>query len=140
MAGNWGALADWSRAQRDRLGWTQSDLAKEAGVSLKTVTDLESGRDRTRFNKLPAIERAFGVGAGTARKVLQGSSTQADTPPPDAQTTYLRPLDYLREGVLRDVTSRKEQLRLLAMIDAKERELLAEMEEEIRRANERDSA
>lgn len=75
MAGDWEAIRDWSRRERARRGWTQADLARAANVSLKTISDLESGKPRTRLNKLPEIELAFGLEPGTAQQVLNGTAT-----------------------------------------------------------------
>jgi transcriptional regulator with XRE-family HTH domain len=48
-----------SRGARGILEWTQGRLATEAGVSLSTVKDFESGRRTPIGNNLSAMQRAF---------------------------------------------------------------------------------
>jgi DNA-binding transcriptional regulator YiaG len=48
-----------SRGARGILEWTQERLAAEAGVSLSTVKDFESGRRRPIGNNLSAMKRAL---------------------------------------------------------------------------------
>ena len=48
-----------SRGARGILEWTQGRLAIEAGVSLSTVKDFESGRRMPIGNNLSAMQRAF---------------------------------------------------------------------------------
>ena len=48
-----------SRAARGLLDWNQQDLAKEAGVGIVTVHQLEAGTSRPRRATLQVIKRAF---------------------------------------------------------------------------------
>jgi transcriptional regulator with XRE-family HTH domain len=50
------------RAARGLLGWKQSDLAREAKVSLTTVRMIEQGKTRPLAETLGAIERALFAG------------------------------------------------------------------------------
>jgi transcriptional regulator with XRE-family HTH domain len=47
------------RAARGLLGWTQAQLAKEAGLSEVAVKNLERGRSDPRASTLAAIQEAF---------------------------------------------------------------------------------
>jgi ribosome-binding protein aMBF1 (putative translation factor) len=48
-----------SRAARGWLGWSQTELASRARVSLSTVRDFETGRRTPIANNLEAIKRAI---------------------------------------------------------------------------------
>ena len=47
------------RAARGLLGWSQQDLAGEAGVGIVTVHQLEAGTSSPRRATLHVIRRAF---------------------------------------------------------------------------------
>jgi transcriptional regulator with XRE-family HTH domain len=47
------------RAARGLLGWTQSQLAKVAGLSEVAIKNLERGRTDPRASTLTAIQEAF---------------------------------------------------------------------------------
>lgn len=51
--------AEQSRAARGWLGWSQSDLASRANVSLSAVRDFEKGRHVPIRNNLAAMLRAL---------------------------------------------------------------------------------
>lgn len=55
--------SEQSRAARGWLGWSQAELAAQAGVSLSAVRDFEKGRHTPIRNNLAAMARAF-AGAG----------------------------------------------------------------------------
>ncbi len=47
---------------RDEHGWTQEELAREAGVSPTTISHIESGAiERPRMNTVRRVARAFGI-------------------------------------------------------------------------------
>lgn len=48
------------KAARQRLGWTQVELAKRAGINRRTVANVETGRHTPHPNTLKCIKRAFG--------------------------------------------------------------------------------
>lgn len=48
-----------SRAARGWLGWSQSELARRAHVSLSTVRDFELGQRTPIANNITAIRRAI---------------------------------------------------------------------------------
>lgn len=48
------------RAARGLLDWTQTELAKAAGLSEVAVKNLERGRTDPRASTLTAIQEAFG--------------------------------------------------------------------------------
>ena len=48
-----------TRAARGWLGWSQSELAKRARVSLSTVQDFERGQRTPISNNMAALRRAL---------------------------------------------------------------------------------
>jgi transcriptional regulator with XRE-family HTH domain len=52
-----------SRAARGWLGWSQTELARRASVSLSTVRDFETGARTPIANNIAAMRRAI-EGAG----------------------------------------------------------------------------
>lgn len=54
-----------SRAARAWLGWSQSDLAKRANISLSTVRDYETGQRNPIPNNVIAMRRAIEEGGMT---------------------------------------------------------------------------
>ena len=48
-----------SRAARGLLAWNQQDLAREAGVGIVTVHQLEAGTSQPRRATVDVIRRAF---------------------------------------------------------------------------------
>lgn len=57
-----GINGDAVRAERKRVGWTQSELAQEAHVSLPTVQRAERGDDTVTRATAAALSDALGVG------------------------------------------------------------------------------
>jgi transcriptional regulator with XRE-family HTH domain len=51
------------RAARERRGWSQEDLAAEAGVDRSYMSGVERGVRNISVLKLEAIARALGVAA-----------------------------------------------------------------------------
>ena len=47
------------RAARGLLDWNQQELARQAGVGIVTVHQLESGTSRPRLATIDVIRRAF---------------------------------------------------------------------------------
>lgn len=62
--------------QRERKGWTQQGLAKEAGVAPNTVNGLENGKN-TRWEKFQKIAIALGV---TTTALQTGEGLPEDNP------------------------------------------------------------
>ena len=56
------AAGDKVRELRKVRGWLQQDLADRAGVSMQTVSNLETGRHAPEFPTLLKIAKALGVG------------------------------------------------------------------------------
>ena len=52
-----------SKAARSLLGWTQKELAENAGVGISTVVDFESSKRVPIKNNLVAIRTAFERGS-----------------------------------------------------------------------------
>lgn len=79
MDRDWQGLADHIKAGMARFGWSQRDLAEHAGVGVRTVGDLLSGRPRRWIpNTMPAIEAALRWPPGTARRILDGERVELD--------------------------------------------------------------
>ncbi|WP_291936208.1 helix-turn-helix transcriptional regulator [Limnohabitans sp.] len=53
-------LADQLRAARKRLGLTQAELAMAAGVGLRFMVDLESGKPTVRLETVMRVIDALG--------------------------------------------------------------------------------
>ncbi len=66
------------RYWRKRKGWTQSDLAEEAGLTLETVSNVEIGRHEPRPSTLRKLARALGV--EVADLFLEPDSLKAAAP------------------------------------------------------------
>jgi transcriptional regulator with XRE-family HTH domain len=47
------------KAARERLGWTQVELARRARINRRTVANIEAGRHAPHPNTLQCIKRAF---------------------------------------------------------------------------------
>lgn len=114
------------RAERERRGWSQSDLATAAGVSRGTIANLERGMHLTE-GKEAKIESALGKHVGWLDDIRGGRKTEAvdfDEPSP-AESTPAEPGaatwgDLRRElawwhGRLRDTP--EDYQRLLYLLD-----------------------
>ena len=53
-------LGDALRSARKRLGLTQPQLALAAGVGVRFIVDLESGKPTVRFNSVMRVIEALG--------------------------------------------------------------------------------
>ena len=54
-------LATNVRAERSRKRWRQEDLAKALGMSVDTVSRMESGQRKITMDDLPGLCRVFGL-------------------------------------------------------------------------------
>ena len=52
------------RAERKRLGWSQEELAGEAGLNRSYLTDLENGRRTPNLGTLVQVADALGMRTG----------------------------------------------------------------------------
>lgn len=68
------------RAERERRGWTQTDLAVAAGVSRGSVANLEGGTRLTE-GKESKIEAALGKPVGWLDSLRNGSAGEATVEP-----------------------------------------------------------
>jgi tetratricopeptide (TPR) repeat protein/transcriptional regulator with XRE-family HTH domain len=66
------------RAHRMRLGLTQEDLAAKAGVDVKTVRDIESGRRRPRLSTVRRLADVLGLD-GTVRAEFHAAASGRET-------------------------------------------------------------
>lgn len=64
-------LADYLRVELSARHWSQSDLAREADVSLRTVNRIVNGRIRRTPGSMGRIESALGWTPGTARRIVE---------------------------------------------------------------------
>jgi len=71
-------MVDTVRLWRRRKGWTQTDLAREAGVHLETISGIESGRHEPRPSTLQKLAHAFGV---EVEELFDGPKAEAPTSP-----------------------------------------------------------
>ena len=57
-------LPEWRMERGDVAagGWTQQDLAVQAGLYATTISGIETGRTRPSFDTMQAIARALGIG------------------------------------------------------------------------------
>jgi DNA-binding XRE family transcriptional regulator len=55
------------KAERERLGWTQGELARHARINRRTVINIETGRHAPHPNTLKSIKRALESAEGIAR-------------------------------------------------------------------------
>ena len=62
----------------DRL-WSVRDLAREAGVSTKTVVQLELGRQRAHYVTMRRISEALGVAAADVTEFAAALAAQRGT-------------------------------------------------------------
>lgn len=69
------------RHLRRLRGWTQTELANEAGVSLDTISDLERGAREPRPHTMRQIARALGVAIRSIDEFAQLPPPAADAPP-----------------------------------------------------------
>jgi transcriptional regulator with XRE-family HTH domain len=69
------------RVRRAELAWTQEELAREAGVNVDTVSDLEAGNTWPRTRTLRAIEQALTLERGELDRVAH--NPEPSVIPPD---------------------------------------------------------
>ncbi len=58
------------KEKRKKLGLTQEELAKRAGVGLRFVRDLEQGKETLQINKVNQVLFLFGYEAGPVKKII----------------------------------------------------------------------
>lgn len=96
------------RAARKRCGLTQQELADQAGLSVKTIQDIEKGRKNATYETLSQLIDRLGVPPNMLFPTVSPipdedlqyliSKLQACTP--DQQKLLLNTLDFLVEQVL----------------------------------------
>ncbi len=94
-------LPAWVRSRRVRLLLTQEQLAERAGVSVRTVRDLEAGKSRPRASTLRLLQAVLGAEEGRVGERPSGS-VPAQLPPDvhsfTGRTAELEALDGLLSG------------------------------------------
>lgn len=123
MAADWSRLADFIRSEMGRKRWSQRDLARESGVSERTISDLLSGRPRKWLPRTMAqIEIALGWGAGRTSDILAGGDERPrkrQMAPAEFRTL----LDLMRERLDRATFAADDRDRLRARIDELEADI-----------------
>ncbi len=56
------------KEKRKKLGLTQEELAKRAGVGLRFVRDLEQGKNSLQLNKVNQVLQLFGLEMSPVKK------------------------------------------------------------------------
>jgi transcriptional regulator with XRE-family HTH domain len=119
------------RAERESRGWSQSDLARAAGVSRGTIANLERGMRLTE-GKEAKIETALGKSVGWLDDLRSGrvsesvdfgdATVPARSTPVDPETGTLRDLwQELRYFHTRFRETPEDYIRLLALLDLSDR-------------------
>jgi len=60
------------RAERERIGLRQDELALTAGVSTRVVHQIENGKPTSRLDSLLAVLNALGMGLEVIRQEASG--------------------------------------------------------------------
>lgn len=85
------AMAAVIKAERDKRGWSQKDLAERAGVSTETVSIYENARrQRPMRAQVKAIEAAFPLTPGTLLGLKDAVYEQGKGSAEDALDVLLR--------------------------------------------------
>lgn len=83
-------LGEWIRGQREQQGWSQSELARRAGISATAINLLENNKRRQpQADTAKRIAGAFGVTVEEMYRAAYGDSAQ-DTQDPELQTQWER--------------------------------------------------
>ena len=61
-------LIKFIKLRRKKLGLTQQDLAKKAGVGLRFIRDLEQGKESLRMDKVNDVLKLFGHELGPVKE------------------------------------------------------------------------
>ena len=61
-------LAQFLKEKRKQLKFTQPELAKKAGVGLRFLRELESGKETVRLDKVNQVLALFGAVMGVIKK------------------------------------------------------------------------
>jgi transcriptional regulator with XRE-family HTH domain len=63
-------LKTWVRAERERRGWTQDELAAQAGIDRVEVNAVENGRNKGTSSRIrDGLTKAFGKAPPSARGI-----------------------------------------------------------------------
>lgn len=69
------ALGDHIRAERERVGFSQEELARLAELSVKTVSQVENGHQKSpRFRTLRQIALALSIDVDQLLKLLPATA------------------------------------------------------------------
>lgn len=64
--------AEFVKAKRKRLGYTQVELAERAGVGLRFIRELEQNKKTLRMDKVNQVLSLFGSELGPVKKIPDG--------------------------------------------------------------------
>ncbi len=62
------SLTEFVKAKRKQFKLTQPELAEKAGVGLRFLRELESGKESVRLDKVNQVLALFGATVGVIRK------------------------------------------------------------------------
>ena len=106
------SFKDWLAKQLKDQGWSQADLAKKAGISRGTVTNLLSGNRQPGPDACTAIAYAFKISPTTVFR-------KAGLLPPTAQDEYI---EKIMHNVSQMTEDEKEELFQYILMKRKIRE------------------
>jgi len=98
-------LGNRIRSARKECGLTQKELASQAGLSVKTIQDIENGRKSPSYKTLLRLMSRLGVSPDTAFLVKEPTSTEGiqffledfQSCDPKSQDILLKTLCFLAE-------------------------------------------
>jgi DNA-binding SARP family transcriptional activator/tetratricopeptide (TPR) repeat protein/transcriptional regulator with XRE-family HTH domain len=109
-------FAETLRTNRTRLGWTQAELAEQAGVSERTVQGLESGRSRPRLSTARLLAKALRLEATELESFILAASrlpTMAALSAPSAPREAALPAPAQLPPDIGDFVGRASELAML---------------------------
>jgi DNA-binding XRE family transcriptional regulator len=60
------------KEQREKLVMSQADLARKAGLTRQTISNLEAGRYDPSYRTLRVLSRTFEIPLGTMLSMMEG--------------------------------------------------------------------
>jgi transcriptional regulator with XRE-family HTH domain len=100
---------DTIKQWRRRKGWTQADLAREAGVHLETVSGIETGNHEPRPSTLQKLAGAFDV---EVEELFDNpkAPTPASSPKETTEARRTRAFDMVHELVSRQIEEDRQAI------------------------------
>ena len=121
-----GALAVAVKTRRRDLGLDQSDLAAAARLSTRTISEIESEKDRTRHNTTyRKLDKALQWPDGTSLHIYRTGTKPTQHPAEPSVTISLGNGRTVRVDELNEPLTNKERLLARALIEAASESLSA---------------